>query len=280
MIISASRRTDIPSYYGDWFFNRIKEGFVNVRNPMNFKQTRAVSLTPEAVDGIVFWTKNPAPMLDRLNELRDYKYYFQFTLTPYGKDIEPNLPDKSEILETFKKLSGIAGPERVIWRYDPVLISAHYSTAFHFRAFDTYAKVLHNHTRKVIVSYIDTQYRGVKMNQRDLRLHTLTEEEKYELFGGLAEIARAYGLTMEACASEMELSLLGIHKARCIDSRLFNINIEKAKGQRPACGCSASADIGAYNTCLNGCRYCYANYNPAVIAANRAAHDPEAEGLY
>ncbi|NLY29527.1 MAG: DUF1848 domain-containing protein, partial [Firmicutes bacterium] len=135
MIISVSRRTDIPNYYSEWFLNRTKEGFVLVRNPVNFRQISRIRLAPDVVDGIVFWTKNPAPIISRLPELDEYMYYFQFTLTPYGKDIEPNIPEKSRVLAVFKRLSEMIGPDRVIWRYDPILINEKYTVAYHLDAF-------------------------------------------------------------------------------------------------------------------------------------------------
>ena len=135
MIISASRRTDIPAFYSEWFLNRIKEGFLDVRNPMNNRQVSRLPLSPELVDCIVFWTKNPIPMLPKLDGLRKYCYYFQFTLTGYGRDIETNLPDKrKELIPAFQELSDRIGPERVIWRYDPILVSDRYSAAYHIKA--------------------------------------------------------------------------------------------------------------------------------------------------
>ena len=143
MIISASRRTDIPNYYSEWFFNRIKEGYVLVRNPMNISQVSKISLSPDVVDGIVFWTKNPLPILDRLEELREYTYYFQFTLTPYGKDVEPNVPSKNDlIIPSFRKLSERIGKERVVWRYDPILFNDKYTMDYHIKYFKALAAKL------------------------------------------------------------------------------------------------------------------------------------------
>jgi len=169
MIISASRRTDIPSYYSEWFFNRIKEGFVFARNPMNFRQISRIKLTPDVVDGIVFWTKNPIPMLERLGELKEYMYYFQFTVTPYGKDVEPNLPKKnSELLTGFKRLSDTIGTDRIVWRFDPIFINNKYTLDYHIQAFEKIAEELHDYTRKVTISFIDVDYRGVKSNIQEL----------------------------------------------------------------------------------------------------------------
>ena len=141
MMISASRRTDIPSFYSEWLFNRIKEKFVCVRNPMNLRQVSAINLAPELVDCIVFWSKNPRPMIDKLQLLNDYNYYFQFTLNPYDQDVEARLPPKTELIETFKKLSDLIGSQKVIWRYDPILINSKYSTAYHIDKFQELARV-------------------------------------------------------------------------------------------------------------------------------------------
>ena len=253
-----------------------------VRNPMHFKQVSKINLSPDVVDGIVFWTKNPLPMIDRLGEIKDYTYYFQFTLTPYGKDIETNLPSKTEtLLLTFKKLSNIIGADRVVWRYDPILINPKYTIGYHLHAFETIAKALHKYTRKVTISFIDVNYRGVKGNMKALALSDFPQDTKAALGAQLAHIAQAYGLAIDTCAENMDLTPCGIQHARCIDERLLgkllgcNLHVDKDKNQRLACGCAASVDIGMYNTCKNGCRYCYANYSPGVVDGNYAKHDPQ-----
>ncbi|MCL1786847.1 MAG: DUF1848 domain-containing protein, partial [Defluviitaleaceae bacterium] len=201
MIISASRRTDIPAFYTPWFLNRIQQGFVLVRNPMNYRQISRVKLTPDVVDGLVLWTKNPAPMVDRLDELRQYMYYFQFSVTPYGKDIEPNLPHKhTNVLATFKKIANTIGADRVIWRYDPILLNAKYTPDYHLHAFRKIADALHGHTHKVTISFIDTDYRGVKSNLTGLNLLDFPIQTQQKLAAGLANIAHEYGLTIDTCA--------------------------------------------------------------------------------
>ncbi len=281
MIISASRRTDIPTHYSDWFFNRIKEGFVLVRNPMNIHQISRIRLSPDVVDGIVFWTKNPLPMIARLGELKNYMYYFQFTVTPYGKDVEPNVPTKNEeILSAFKRLSDAIGADRVVWRYDPIMINERYPLDYHIRAFGKIAEELYKYTRKVTISFIDVDYRGVKNNIKELALLNFPAAAQMQLSASLAEIAHSYGLKIDTCAEKMELQQFGIDHARCIDGQLFSqllgcsLNIDKDKTQRPECGCVASIDIGMYNTCRNGCRYCYANYSQKTVAENFSKHNP------
>jgi len=286
MIISASRRTDIPAYYSDWFFNRIKEGFVSVRNPRNFNQVRRVELTPDTVNGIVFWTKNPAPMVNHLGALQDYMYYFQFTITPYGKDIEQNVPQKNtDILLSFKRLSEIVGADRIIWRYDPVLINAKYTADYHIQAFEKIARALHNDTRKVTISFIDTDYKAVKHNISKLNLTEFSAEMKTTLAATLASIAHSYGLSIDACAQETDLQKYGISRASCIDEQLFekllgySLNVKKDKNQRAECGCASSVDIGMYNTCMNGCMYCYANYIQKAVTGNYKTHNPQSQFL-
>ena len=281
MIISASRRTDIPAYYSDWFFNRIRDGFAMVRNPMNIHQISTIRLTPDVVDGIVFWTKNPIPMIGRISELKEYMYYFQFTITPYGQDVEPNLPSKNDkILAAFKRLSDILGANRIIWRYDPILISKRYPEEYHIRAFEKIAEEIHNYTRKVTISFIDEDYRGVKSNVKELALHDFPIAAQTNLSSSLAMISQSYGLEIDTCAEKMDLQQFGITHARCIDGRLFEnllgcrMNIDKDKTQRLECGCAASIDIGMYNTCKNGCRYCYANYSQKTVMENFAKHNP------
>ena len=281
MIISASRRTDIPTFYSDWFFNRIKEGFVLVRNPMNFRQVSHIVLTPDVVDGIILWTKNPAPMFGRLDELRDYVYYFQFTITSYGKDIEPNVPKKNTcVLPIFKDISKKIGADRIIWRYDPIFINERYNVDYHVHAFTEMARELRKYTRKVTISFIETKYKGLKSNNDALKLVGFPSEIQRELASALAEIAHKHDLSMDSCAAKIDLHEYGIKQARCIDDRLLskllasNLDIGKDKNQRQECGCVSSVDIGMYNTCMNGCLYCYANYSKGAIAGNNAKHNP------
>jgi hypothetical protein len=208
-------------------------------------------------------------------------YYFQFTITAYGKDIEPNIPDKYEtIIPAFQRLSNRIGPDRMIWRYDPILISEWYTLHEHIQTFDRIALKLHRYTRRVTISFIDEEYRGVKSNMKALELLPFPTEAQIELSSRLAEIARGYGLTIDTCAEQIDLQQFGIEHAHCIDPGLFerllgcHLNIEKDKTQRPACGCATSIDIGMYNTCSNGCRYCYANYVKNVVATNFANYNP------
>ncbi len=286
MIISASRRTDIPAYYSEWFLNRIREGYVLVRNPMNFHQISKINLLPEVVDGIVFWTKNPLPLLNRLSDLAAYTYYFQFTLTAYGKDAEPNIPSKNHvIIPSFQKLSSLIGKDKIIWRYDPVFFNKTYTIEYHCKYFKALAERLHNYTEKCTVSFLDT-YRNTSHNMQRLNIKPETQQQQIELMQRFAQIAKKFEITLDTCAEKLNLDAFGIAHAHCIDKDRFEqignykLTIAKDKNQRLECGCSSSIDIGAYNTCKNGCLYCYANYNSSTVTKNFKMHNPSAPLLF
>ena len=286
MIISASRRTDIPTYYSEWFFNRLREGYVLVRNPMNARQISRISLSPEAVDGIVFWTKNPVPMLSRLGELEPYPYYFQFTLTAYGRDVEPNLPGKNGVLiPAFQELSRMAGRERVVWRYDPIFLSDRYTVEYHCRYFRVLAAKLGEYTEKCTVSFLDF-YRSTARNMRSLHIREMTAAQQREMMERFSEIAGEYGLYIDTCSEAISLEDLGISHASCVDrERLeriggYRLKAGRDRNQREECGCAASVDIGAYDTCGNGCLYCYATDSPPRAAERVRAHRPDSPMLF
>jgi Domain of unknown function (DUF1848). len=279
MILSVSRRTDIPNYYSEWFLNRIKEGYLYVRNPMNIHQISKIDISPEVVDCIVFWTKNPEPMLDKLEQLKDYKYYFQFTLTGYGKDMEPALPHKKDkMIPIFQQLSEKIGKEKLIWRYDPIVITETYSEEYHLKAFQEIASSLNGYCKRVVISFVDL-YAKTKKNMKDIQTIDKKQSELIAFSKKLAEIAVSNGMEIETCAELIDLSSCGIKHSSCIDKKLIEniigcpIKVEKDKNQREECGCVESVEIGAYNTCLNGCKYCYANYSEEKVKASRALYD-------
>ena len=283
MILSVSRRTDIPCYYAEWFFNRIRAGYVLTRNPMNHAQLYRVPLSPDIVDCVVFWTKdaqNILPCLDTLDEL-GYRYYFQFTLTPYGHDLEPGLRDKAAILETFCTLSEKLGPERVLWRYDPIVLNETYDITYHKGYFRQMCRILAPYTRRVTVSFVDLY---PKLRTKMIRPITTAEIETISLY--LRDTAQTYGLDLCACSEVRELASFGIRPAACIDRELISsicgepLNIPRDPNQRPDCGCVSSIDIGAYDTCLNGCVYCYANHGTAAAQRRHAQHDPKSPLLF
>lgn len=286
MIISASRRTDIPAFYSEWFLNRIKAGFVYVRNPMNAHQISKISLSPDVVDGIVLWTKNPTPLIDRIGELSNYTFYFQFTLNSYSTDVERNVPSKNDvIIPAFQKLSSIIGKERVIWRYDPILLNDKYTVDYHKKYFEILCSKLSAYTEKCTVSFVD-MYSMTARNTKPLGIRVPTDEEILALMSFFSDVASKFGIYIDTCAEECDLSSLSIPHACCIDKQRlerigkYTLKIGKDKNQRGVCGCIESIDIGAYNTCENGCAYCYANYNPQMAARNHACHDPQSPLLY
>ncbi len=282
MIISASRRTDIPAFYSDWIFYRLDAGFVHVRNPMNIHQISEISLAPNIVDCIVFWTKNPEEMLRKhRNDLLALKipYYFQFTVNPYNKTLEPNVPEKKYILETFAELSKDIGKERVIWRYDPIILTDTITIEYHIKYFEYIAKKLSPYTNKCVISFVD-MYKKTQKNMINIPYHDITFAQQIELSKTLFSIASSYGLTMVTCAEQIDLSDIGISHGKCIDPELISnlccgsVMLQKDKNQRQECGCIESIDIGAYNTCLHGCKYCYANFSQAIVDCQYQAHDP------
>lgn len=280
MILSVSRRTDVPAFYSDWFFNRVRDGFLYVRNPLNAHQISRINLSPEVVDCIVFWSKNPTPMLGRLDELDAYSYYFQYTITGYGTDIEPSLPDKREVLiPTFRRLSEQIGKERVIWRYDPIALNERYSLEYHERAFRQISDSLAGYTERAVISFVDL-YAKVQRNTAKQELRSPAQGEMLELAERLVQLAGERGLVVESCAEMIDLSSVGVEHGSCIDRRLIErllgcrLEVGKDKNQRQECGCFESVEVGTYNTCKHGCLYCYANFNQALVTQGAGLYDP------
>lgn len=284
MIISASRRTDIPAFFSEWFFNRIKEGYLLVPNPFNAKMVSRISLHPELIDCIVFWTKNPAPMLGRLHELCHYKYYFQYTLNPYGHDIENNLPPLEQRIETFKQLSEKIGKEKIIWRYDPILTNEKYDTAFHRKAFAEIAARLNGYTETCMLGFID-HYPHIRTAARQFHIDPLTRQEIGEMAASFLETTTGTSIRLNTCTVKIDLSGLGIPPGMCIDHKLieqltgYPISAHKDKNQRDVCHCVESIDIGTYDTCPNGCIYCYAIKTKNNLRINLRAHDKNSPKL-
>lgn len=280
MILSVSRRTDIPNYYSEWFFNRLKEGFLYVRNPMNFHQISEIKISPDVVDCIVFWTKNPLPMMERLDELEAYNYYFQFTLTGYGNDVERNLPNKkTSVIPIFQELSNRIGKEKVVWRYDPIFFSNRYNAKYHLKAFRSIAEALSGYTEKCVISFLDI-YPKNKKNMDNLLSYDLSDSELRGFTKELSNIAKENHIKIGSCAEKIDLDEYGIIHNSCIDKELIEkiigckLKINKDKNQRIECGCVESVEVGTYNTCKNGCVYCYANYSAKSVESNFQKYDP------
>lgn len=280
MILSVSRRTDIPSYYSEWFFNRIKEGFLYVRNPMNVHQISEIKISPDVVDCIVFWTKNPLPMLGRLDELKAYNYYFQFTLTGYGNDVERNLPNKkTSMIPIFQELSKRIGKDKVIWRYDPICFTNKYTAQYHLKAFRNIAEELSGYTEKCVISFVDI-YPKNKKNIDSLLSYELNDHELREFAKELSSIAKENNMRIGSCAEKIDLDECGIVHNSCIDRELIEkiigckLKVSKDKNQRIECGCVESVEVGTYNTCKSGCTYCYANHSMKSVEVNSKKYDP------
>ncbi len=282
MIISCSRRTDIPAFYPEWLMNRLREAYVCVSNPFNTNQISKVNLSKDVVDCIVFWTKDAGPMMKYLDEIdeMEYDYYFQFTITPYQKDIEAGIDDKHEIVKNFIKLSDKIGKERVILRYDPILITSNYSVDYHEKAFGILLKTLGKYTEKVVISFVD-HYRKNRKKLLEEGIYELTEDQVRDIAIRFAKMTNQYGLTLETCAEKYDLDDLGIRHGACIDGTYIEkligselANAHTKDGNRQVCGCMQSIDIGRYDTCLHGCTYCYANVNDQVARDNWKEHDP------
>lgn len=281
MIISASRRTDIPAFYSEWFINRLHEGYVLVPNPMNLLQVGRVRLDPEVAECIVFWSKNPEPILTRLPKLSDYKYYFQYTLNAYGHEIELGLPDLERRIDTFIKLSNTIGSDRIIWRYDPIFINTSYSIDWHIERFAYLMNRLTQSTKQCTISFVDHYPKNAK-SMKHAEIRPMSNEQIITLAKAFGVMAGGHGLSVKTCSEAIDLSVYGIGHASCIDRNLIEkitgktfASVKKDKNQRSECGCIASIDIGIYNTCVHGCAYCYANFSEDRPRRNFAAHDPD-----
>ena len=286
MIISASRRSDIPAFYGDWFIRRIREGYADVPNPIYPEQVSRVSLRPEDVDVFVFWSKNPAPFFLHMDELDRlaYKYFFLFTVNGYGRPLEPNVPPVEEVVRCFQKLSARIGKRRVIWRYDPIVLTDRYTILFHAEIFKRLAGELAPFTEKVIISVFEP-YKDASVRMKIAGSMTDDADAVCEAAGVVADAARNAGLSIQSCADSRGLESAGIMRGKCIDDeylrQVFSINASRAKdlGQRKQCLCIKSRDIGMYHTCPHLCRYCYANASDERVLRNYGQHNPESASL-
>jgi len=293
VIVSVSRRTDIPAFYADWFINRVRAGFCLVPNPFNPKQVSRVGLEPEAVDMFVFWSKHPAPLIPRLDELDrlGYRYYFLYTLNDYPGPLEPNLAPLDERIALFQTLSARLGAERVVWRYDPIIVSNRTDYDYHRRAFGRLVRALEGHTRRVVTStlqfYAKTRRRLEALEARGFRFdpEAAGRPEMMALLADLAGEARSRGLEMTTCAEARDLSEIGLRRGSCIDGALaeriwgLKLTARKDPGQRPACRCIPSRDIGVTDSCLHDCPYCYATVSEAAARKRFREHRPDQPAL-
>jgi len=253
---------------------------------MNHAHVIKIVLSPDVVDCIVFWTKDPAPMMDKLQVLDEmgYKYYFQFTLTPYGNNIERNLRDKSKIVETFADLSKRIGRDKVLWRYDPIILNDALTLNYHREMFDALCEKLYKYTNICTISFVDIYSKLVQAVNSNL-IREITEPEMKKLAEIFSEIGKKYGIEIRACSEKLDLTAYGIRAASCIDKSIvesvcgYKIDAKADSNQRKGCRCIQSIDIGIYNTCRNGCIYCYANYSDTAVKNNSKKHNPDSDIL-
>lgn len=277
MIINASGRTDISAFYSKWFINRIKEGFVDVRNPFYPKQVSRILLEKENIDAIVFCTKNPIPMMRYLKDLENYNLLFQITITPYTNDIEPNVVSKKLLIEKVKELAAIIGKDKIYLRYDPILLSNKYTIDYHIKMFDKLLDLLDESVSRVIISFVDMKKNTIS-NMHSMQLEELTTDKIDVIGRHFGEIAAKHNVQIQTCAENYDLSKYGFINDSCISNiainKLTGFNKKYSKNKnRKYCNCIETVDIGAYNCCSHFCKYCYANYDEKRVLNNIRAHD-------
>lgn len=276
-------RTDIPAFYAKWLDNRLKEGFVYVRNPYYENQVTKYLLNPNIVDCICFCTKNPAPILPYIDgELSKYNQFWFVTLTPYDKTFEPNVPDKQKVIDSFKEVSKRVGPNAIGWRYDPIFYGLGWNKEKHVLAFESFAKQLSGFTNFCVISFLDL-YEKVKKNSPGIK--PPTKEEQFELVKELVLIAKKYNIELRSCCEGTHLAPLGVITTGCQTQDVIEkaigktLSPPKRKNARMVCSCLLGQDIGAYNTCGHLCTYCYANMDKQLVYSNMKKHDPNSPML-
>ncbi|MDO5520336.1 MAG: DUF1848 domain-containing protein [bacterium] len=282
MIISASTRTDIPAFYTEWMMERIREGYVLVRNPYNACQVTKYLLDPNVVDCITLWTKNPMPILPHLEELIPFHPYFFVTITPYGREIEPKVPEKRKVIEAVHYLSKVLGKDSVCVRYDPIILTDFYTKEYHEKAFRQLVKALGHKVSEYVISFVDS-YEKTKRNFPDAV--PLARSEQEWIAEAFSRIAREYEITIKTCAEGIDLTKYQIENSGCtsraVMERHLGTTIKNVRSipDRDYCTCIESKDIGAYNSCLHGCKYCYANFSQKTVESNYKKHDPKSPFL-
>ena len=285
MIINTGQRTDIPAFYAEWFANRLKAGSVCVRNPFDPQQVSRYRLDPEVVDVIAFCSKNPAPMLAYMDLLKEYAQYWHVTITPYGKDLEPNVPDPWQVIRTFQRISDIVGPKAICWRYDPILLlegESGYTVPFHLEAFARMAAALEGYTDTVVISFLD-MYQKVTRNFPEAR--PVPRPARVELAQKIIEMAGEHGMAVRPCGEGSWMEPLGAACRGCNTIRMYEqaigkrLKVPRFQPAREQCACYLSCDIGAYDSCPHLCRYCYANSDAERVRIQRSQHDPHSPFL-
>ena len=278
MIIHTGLRTDIPAFYSEWFYNRIREGYVLARNPYRQNQIYSYRLDPKVVDCICFCTKNPKPMLEKLDEISAFNQFWFVTITSYEKDIEKNVPHYSKVMESFRQLSDRLSPKQVSWRYDPVFISEKYSLEYHLEKFEEFCTGLGGYTEECVISFIDL-YEKTKRNFPEAR--EVTVDEQLAIGKDFSRISKRHKIQLKTCAEGRLLQRFGVDCNGCMTREVFekaidnNLKVPKGKGKSRECDCILGSDIGFYNTCNHNCIYCYANSNMNLVKKNMKLHNPD-----
>ncbi len=280
MILNVSGRCDIVAFYSDWFMNRYKEGFVDVRNPFNPRSVSRIKF--ENVDAILFCTKNPIPIIEHLKEI-DKPILFHVTLTPYKEDIEPNVIKKSEIIKAIKELSSIVGIDNLYVRYDPIFLSDKYNISYHKKAFSAMCSLLDGYVKQIIVSFIDI-YKNVRKNEKVLNIKEFSEDDYREIGTCFSKIAKEHNMTVQTCNEDENLEEYGFKVDDCLSHELaYNITGKKYKNWKArkgaVCNCVTMVDIGVYNSCKHFCKYCYANFDERMVNKNFENHNPKSSLL-
>ena len=279
MILNTGGRTDTVQYYSEWLLNRFREGYVLSRNPLFPDIVNRIELNPETIDVVVFCSKDYSPILPRLHEISDrFNCYYHYTITAYGTDIEPRVPSIEDSIRTLKTLAAQVGPEKIAWRYDPVLLTEKYTIERHLETFDRMARELTPYVDRCIFSFVE-MYKKLEVNMPELL--PVSEEDKLTLAENLGAIAQRYSLWLQTCATRTDYEQFGIHRSGCMTTEIFSqamgIEFKKTphKGNRLGCACMESRGLGDYNSCPNGCRYCYANKDHEKALQNFFTHDPK-----
>lgn len=282
MILNTGNRTDIPAFFSDWFFNRIQEGYVCVRNPYFPNQVTKYHLDPHVIDIICFCTKNPKPMLSRLDLIKDYKQFWFVTITPYNQSIEPHVPNKNEIIRSFIELSKKVGNHCIGWRYDPIFLNDYYTIDYHLHIFEKMCQKLSSYTHQCVISFIDL-YQKTKKNFKEVQ--EVSEEDQIYLCQKFVEIGKRYHIEIYTCHENEALKTTGVHTSGCMNQQIIekaigcSLKLPKINEARQGCRCLLNNDIGVYNTCLHGCLYCYANYDRSTVLNNYKRHNKKSPFL-
>nr|WP_317999873.1 DUF1848 domain-containing protein [uncultured Faecalibacillus sp.] len=282
MILNTGNRSDIPAFFSDWFFNRIQEGFVCVRNPYFPHQVTKYILDPQVIDIICFCTKNPKPMLSRLDLIKDYKQFWFVTITPYNQTIEPYVPNKNEIIRSFIELSKKIGSHCIGWRYDPIFLNDYYTIEYHLRIFEKMCQKLTEYTHQCVISFIDL-YQKTKKNFKEVQ--EVSQKNQIYLCQKFVEIGKKYNIEIYTCHENESLKTTGVHTSGCMNQQIIeralghSLKLPKINEARQGCRCLLNNDIGIYNTCLHGCLYCYANYDRVTVLKNVKMHNKKSPFL-